>query len=434
MWTPTPKQGLGLLLLRDPRFRRYLFDGGSRSGKTACIATYLITEATRYPQARILCARKHYKHAKATLWPTVLAQIQRLGHKSFWSEGKADLEMSCKNGSVIKVDGLDDNERVDRILGDEFSHIFLNEATQTNYETVTTIMTRLAQTVIDSKGNEGIRKLILDCNPKHKRHWLHRVGVQRVFPDHYSEGGQPLPDAEVWARLNWSAFDNQQNLPADFFLTLDALPKVQKARMRDGTWCDNEGAVYAEFDEDVHASIRTLDDMPSGWQKWPKYRAIDFGYTAPFCCIWGCTDPDGRLYIYRERYVRQVTIPNHARAIIDASAGEEISWTVADSEDANARKELSDCGIPNLAAQKDIEIGIQKVRERLVIQGDGMPRLYVVRDECPNTLNEFYAYEMDAPREGRRDKELPHDDDNHAMDPLRYMVRRLASSGGFSIG
>jgi hypothetical protein len=64
------------------------------------------------------------------------------------------------------IGGLDDAERTEKILGNEYITVFLNEATQLSWETVQMAMTRLAQRCPDAKGRFAVPKLILDCNPR----------------------------------------------------------------------------------------------------------------------------------------------------------------------------------------------------------------------------------------------------------------------------
>jgi PBSX family phage terminase large subunit len=398
-------------ILEAPGVRRILFDGGARSGKTALICAWLAVEAARYPGAPILIARKHRDHAKDSLYNDTLRKL--LGRRREWRFRDGDLEIHHRNGSFLRVEGLDDAARTDKVLGTEYAHIFLNEATQLSWGSATTVLTRLAH------GSVPVRKLILDCNPKSQRHWLYKAGVLNVDPD----TSKPLPDADVWRRQHWTPYDNP-HLPADTLVTLEALPGVQRRRMLKGEWCEAEGAVYEEFDEDVHV---WKGPLPAGHQAWRKVRGIDFGYTNPFVCLWGLVDPDGRLWIGRERYVRQVIVQEHARAIKAIDAG-PFAWTVAD-HDAEDRATLHAAGILTSAARKDVAAGIQAVKQRLRLQADGRPRL-IFCDTCPETIGEVFDYAWEPPKDGRNAKEMPTKDRDHAMDAVRYMVMRLDHPSG----
>jgi len=415
----TPKQRTAWALLENPQYRRYLFDGGARSGKTDCTVAWLISQASIYKGARILMARWKLDHARITLWGNTLKKILPSGCSGVkYHEGS--MECHFPNGSMIRIGGLDDADRVDKILGDEYLHIFINEATQVSYDTVSKVMTRLAQPIPNA-----LHKLILDCNPKGPRHWLHQVGVEHILPNDGTKPIQPLPDAEIWARLSWTPYDNP-HLPPDALRTLEALPDVMRRRMLLGEWCNNEGLVYSSFDPDTHC----FDVLPDGSREWRRIRAIDFGYTNPFCCLWGAMDGDGRLWIYREHYAAGVLVEDHARVIKDAENG--IFTTVADPEDAEGRATLERCGISTQPAEKPIPAGVQAVQKRLEVAGDGLPRLFVARD-CVNLINELYQYRWPDPKDGAAKKEEPVKDNDHAMDAMRYMVMEADRPRQYSV-
>jgi phage terminase large subunit len=203
-----------------------------------------------------------------------------------------------------------------------------------------------------------------------------------------------------------------------------------------------EGTVY-EFDARLHL----IDPFPIP-AAWTRFRSIDFGYTNPFVCGWWALDPDGRMYLYREIYMTQRTVRQHADQIkrlerwyvnddgkTPNPQRERIEATVAD-HDAEDRATLHECGIYTRPADKAISPGIQAVESRLAVAGDGRPRLFVVRgclverDEelaaahkpvC--TEQEFDVYVWPKGADGRPVKEVPVDLNNHGMDQTRYAVR-----------
>jgi len=409
------KQKLGWKLLTDPKRTRILFDGGSRSGKTALIIEYLVKRAFQFPRSRQLIARKCRAHAKTSIWgDTVKQYLAGNIPRRFYKLQETELSAVFFNGSQIVIGGLDDAERTEKILGNEYITVFLNEATQLSWETVQMAMTRLAQRCTDASGRFAVPKLILDCNPRGPRHWLHYVGVRQLDPS--SE--EPLPDAAKWARLNWSAYDNKGHLPPEYLAALESLPELMRDRMLNGVWRSNEGAVYSEFDEDIH--VKDAIAPPADWR---RLRAIDFGYTNPFVCLWGAVDPDGRLHIYREHYKAATRTAEHAEIIKRLSGQERYFATVAD-HDAADRAELESLGIRSDPASKGVLAGIQAVKSRLALQGDGRPRIYFSRS-LRSLLSEIYNYRWETRREGVNAREEPVKLDDHAMDALRYMVMAL---------
>ncbi len=214
----TPKQDAAWDDRENPDFTRYLDDGGSRSGKSFINALWLLAEAERFPNAKILVCRKHYNHVISTIWgDTFLPLVRNLPGWTYTLSPR--VTASHSGGGQIVFEGLDNKDRIDKVLGDEYTHEFINESTQCDWEMIQTLLTRLSRHATDANGQEVKRSLFLDCNPKSPRHWLHRVGVEQVDPDTL----EPLPDAEKWCRRHWTPFDNP-NLPADYIATLEALP------------------------------------------------------------------------------------------------------------------------------------------------------------------------------------------------------------------
>lgn len=407
----TNKQARAWLeILDDPEATRILFDGGARSGKTVLVALWICNRAASFPGSRHLVARKARNAAKASLFDETFRSILRDRREFRFLE--SELEIRHENGSRILIEGLDDQERVDKILGREFETIFVNEATQVSAETNELVLTRLSGCMTPE------RKAIYDCNPKGTRHWLYRAGVMAQ-----DSSGAPLPPsaAEKWRRLSWTPYDNP-NLSPDYLASLEALSGITRRRMLLGEWCNAEGSVYGEeFDEEVHG----FDNLPPGSESWELVRGIDFGFTNPFVCLFGLVDPDGCLWIIAERYVRKVIVADHARAIRATLPGRAVLWTVAD-HDAEDRATLEAAGIPSISARKAILPGIERVKARLRKGANGKVRLRISRSGCPELLAEFLDYSFPPSKGGERgESETPAKERDHAMDALRYMIAQL---------
>lgn len=396
-------------VLTNNRYRRVLFDGGARSGKTKLLMDYVFARAFQFPGAKQLVARKFRTNAKNSIWNDTIkkyiAQYPEMNGTLFRTLD-SELKIYFANGSEILVAGLDNAERVEKVRGTEYCTIYLNEATELSYTTMNEVLTRLSQRVFDKNGNEAVPKLLLDCNPRGPRHWLYSVGVKHVDP----ESGRTLPNAEIWKRVHWSAYDNQENLSKEYLEELENLPEIQKQRMLHGKWVSAEGQVYSDFREEIHvvSPFRIPDD-------WTKIRSIDFGFTNPFVCLWGAVDHDGKLYIYRELYKAGILTSVHAETIKKLSGNERYLMTVAD-HDAEERAELNKNGIPTEAAKKTVQLGIQTVQKRFRDN-----RIFIF-PSCKQLLSEIDSYSWLPPSEERNACEEPRKLDDHAMDAMRYMV------------
>jgi len=127
-------------------------------------------------------------------------------------------------------------------------------------------------------------------------------------------------------------------------------------------------------------------------------------------------------------------VEDFARQINLASAGERILATICD-HDAEDRATLERYGIPTTAAMKAVSLGIQAVQTRLRPAGDGRPRLFVLsgalieadqslkdakKPQC--TEDEFESYIWIPTKDSKPNKEAPLKENDHGMDPCRYLV------------
>lgn len=166
-WNPGQKRVMKALENKD--VREALIASGARSGKTYLIISIVVTRAVLFPESRHLIARKWFAHAKGSIWldtlPKVLqALVPELKPVLYWSN--TDYFVRFPNGAEIWIAGLDDKEKVDKILGREYMTIFFNEASEINYDVYTTVKTRLAQrcerryTEKTSRGNPDRKSVV----------------------------------------------------------------------------------------------------------------------------------------------------------------------------------------------------------------------------------------------------------------------------------
>ena len=225
----TAKQVEAEALLDGPATHVLLW-GGARSGKTALIVRKLFQRAMRAPGSRHLLARFRFSHAVASLWSDTIPKVLRTCYPGLAvKEHKDHWYFELPNGSELWVTGVDDKERVDRILGREFASIYLNEVSQISLQARNTVITRLAQ-------NVGLKLLAAyDCNPPVSTHWIHRLWLERREA---TAPYKPLANPEAYAHLQLNPLDNKQNLPATYLQELQALPARERLRFWEGRFGD----------------------------------------------------------------------------------------------------------------------------------------------------------------------------------------------------
>lgn len=213
--------------------------GGARSGKTYAIIDCIITLALIYPNTRYLCARRFEVDIKSSIWGDTLPKVLRdkdLVSGVDFKSTERPMEILFSNGSKIICAGLDDKERVDKILGTEYSLIYLNESQDIPWPTVKLLSTRLAQKEADK------RRLICDLNPGSINHWTYKLFFLNIDP----ETKQGLI-ADHYAKIQLNPMHNKDNLPDDFIeLKLKTLTGAAKSRFLLGEYqTDSEIKVFS---------------------------------------------------------------------------------------------------------------------------------------------------------------------------------------------
>ena len=213
--------------------RTVLLEGGSRSGKTFIALHAIVVRALRYPGSRHLVSRFRFSHAKqAICYDTMPALIKGLGISESVTLNKTDWFYEFENGSTIWIGGLDDKERTEKILGNEYATVFLNEASQVSFDAYEMIVTRLNP----PKGVKG--KIIIDYNPPSVHHWGYKIFHERKFPD-----GRQAPDGD-FAVVRMNPHDNP-HLSGDYIESLGFLSANKRRRFLDGEYSTDEGTLWS---------------------------------------------------------------------------------------------------------------------------------------------------------------------------------------------
>lgn len=235
-----------------------LLVGGSRSGKTFLLVRNIVMRALKAPKSRHAILRFRFNHVKASI---VLDTFPRVMEVCFpevkYSLDKTDWYVSLPNGSQIWFGGLDDKERTEKILGQEYATIYLNECSQIPQQSRDVAVTRLAQAVdavMKGRPNERLKpRMYYDENPPSKAHWTYKLFVQKIDPD----TRQPLKAPEDYAFFQINPVDNAENLSDGYLKTLEGLSSRLQKRFLRGEFAD--ATPNQLFSEDDIEKWRVLD-------------------------------------------------------------------------------------------------------------------------------------------------------------------------------
>lgn len=239
----TERQQQAMNLLSGPQKHIMLY-GGSRSGKTFLLVRSIIIRALNAAGSRHAILRFRFNAVKQSIaldtfpkvmqlcWPDVRAPVN-----------KTDWYATLPNGSEVWFGGLDDKERTEKILGLEFSSIFLNEASQIPWASRNMAMTRLAQKATRADGRPLKMRAYYDCNPPSKAHWTYKVFHDKVEP----ETRERLLDADDYGWMQINPESNVENLSADYLDSLKAMSSRMRKRFLAGEFGDaTPGALFAD--------------------------------------------------------------------------------------------------------------------------------------------------------------------------------------------
>lgn len=223
--------------------------GGSRSGKTFLLIRALCQRAINAPGSRHAVFRLRFNHAKTSIWADTMPKVLKLCFPTVRVRfDKTDFYVEFPNGSQIWIGGLDDKERVEKILGAEYATLYFNESSQIPWGSIETAMSRLAQNVeldpviAKATGRTHLPlKAFFDCNPPSKLHWSYVLFRSKMKPG----TKEKLPNPDDYQEMLVNPSDNRDNLPEKYFDILAGMSEAKRLRFERGEWASEvNGALW----------------------------------------------------------------------------------------------------------------------------------------------------------------------------------------------
>ena len=230
--------------LHVPSTEQYFANGilHHNSGKTFLLVRAVIIRALKSPESRHAVFRFRFNSIKASIVYDTLPKVLKLCFPMLPSceamLNKTDWFLTLPNGSEIWFGGLDDKERTEKILGQEFATLYFNECSQIPWASVILALTRLAQ-----RTENLALKAYYDFNPPSKKHWTFLRFVEKRNPETKRAERDPM---------NFGFFlinpgDNRENLDPGYLKMLDDLPEKARNRFLLGRFAeDGDGALWTE--------------------------------------------------------------------------------------------------------------------------------------------------------------------------------------------
>ena len=273
-------------------------------------------------------------------------------------------------------------------------------------------------------GHEFVKQMFIDnCEPLELRKMPNNEGgmIRQYIPARLSDNPILVKNDPLYA---------------DKLLGLGgALAKA----MLEGDWNAIEGAYFDNYDPAKHC-IDYLT-IPAHWT---KIRAFDWGYSKPFCVLWGAVSdgslincgntrrsfPKGAIIIYREFYGctgkanegLKINVPEIAKILKQMQQDEKMDIMVADpaifdvSHGESIANQFAKQNVGWHEADNKRVNGWQQIRARLTGNEDGLPLLYITKT-CKNLLRTLPLMQYDT----TKPEDLNSDLEDHAVDTLRYL-------------
>ena len=239
-----------------------LLYGGARSGKTFLIMRAIILRAIMH-RSRHAILRYRFNHLKSSIIYDTLPKVMELCFPELVEHAKLDksdwfYSLPAKDGghSELWFGGLDDKERTEKILGNEYATLYLNECSQIPLGSRNPAITRLAQ------NTPLTLRAFYDCNPPGRAHWTHKLFIDKIDPERRAR----LSNPEQYQALKCNPIHNAANLPANYLQILQDM----NARMRQRFW---DGEFASETDSPLW-TVELLDQRRILDGRAPDYQRI----------------------------------------------------------------------------------------------------------------------------------------------------------------
>jgi phage terminase large subunit-like protein len=219
-----------------------------------------------------------------------------------------------------------------------------------------------------------------------------------------------------------------------FYIAMDDEEREMRST---GKFVARSGLVFPTFQKSTHVVDPFIP--PANWR---FFSSVDHGFNNPTAWLWHAVAPDGRIITFAEHYEREMTVNQHALAVIEREAGFRRTPTLRVGDPAMSQRSaitgtsilqeyashglyISTENIPH-----EVMIGIEKMQQYFAPQigpdGDERP-MWQITSNCPRFIRElrklrWATYESTKHAYSLNRQEKVHKKDDHAFDSARYFA------------
>ncbi len=379
------------------RFR--VVNCGRRFGKTTLAIEEIKGKAVA-KDSRICYVAPTYQQARDIAWEQLKKEF--IGIAASINESRLEIRVpNLKKGeSVIMLRGW---ESIETLRGQKFDFIVIDEiASMRNFQLHWEEVIR--PTLTDTVG-----ECLFISTPKGFNHFYDLYNKQETDVDYKS--------------FHFTSYDNPHLPVEELDKARKEIPEDRFAQEYLADFRKSTGLVYKEFDRQRH--VYTDEDIKKGkigFVSIENLVGIDWGFTNPAAIYKFEKDNDGKYYITREYYKTGKTTPELIEYISTLNGNK----FYPDPAEPDRNEELRRAGMIPREVSKDVEAGINSVREML-----NTGRL-LVHSSCINLINEFETYSYPDRKPNQNEYEAPIKENDHAMDAIRYVIYMQGRGNGIA--
>lgn len=382
-----PKQ----LEFMQNKSKELAYIGAMGSGKTRVLC-YKALQHALIPNNLVILTRKTLAALKDSTLRTLLlpdGNLPPVLQQGSYEYNQSRNMINIHGGGSILTIGCDDPIRIRSINA---GYICIDEAIELEEEEYFALKGRLRSTVDDVRG------IALATNPASCHHWLYKRFYIDKDKDRYL--------------ITTKASDNHY-LPKDYIEDLKKLTGTSYKRYFLGEFCSNSGAVYKEFNQDLH--LKEINETE--WTDSEYLICADIGFN-DFTCILIVKFQENKVHICQEVYTNTLTPSEIGNKILELQQLYNADKVIIDPSAKGTIVEMEKMGIKVIKANNSIDEGIARVKEYFI------KNQITISKHCVNLIRELDLYSY---KDGT---DKPEDKNNHSCDAIRYGIAEIIDSKG----
>jgi hypothetical protein len=304
--------------------------GEAGGGKSHALIIYPILRGWyKHPQFKGIIFRQTFPQLEKSLIPRAQEIYGPLGGK--WNGNEHVFDFKRSGGGKIWLSYLESKADAREHDTNEFNYIGFDELTHFDIDVYKYLLHRCRTSTAGlpnvvrcgatpgGKGNFWVYKRFVRPFPAGRRR------LQETFE------GKSIERTYVPIKLENNIDLIREN--PNYVAQINMLPEAER-RAKRGDWLAFTGQVFKEFrvvklESEPPEALHVIPPFKiPAW--WPRIIAIDWGYSAFTCVLWGAISPDSELIVYRIYLAKQTNISVWAKEIKDRSVGENIIAVVID--------------------------------------------------------------------------------------------------------